>query len=99
MTKVLILSSLLFAIGLFGVVTRRNAIIILVSIEIMMNAAALNFVGFSLVHQPQQVTGQVFTILIITIAACEAAVGLALVLAIYRRFRSTNIDGINLLKY
>lgn len=99
MTKVLILSALLFSIGLFGVVTRRNAIIILVSIEIMMNAASLNFIGFSRLHEPELVTGHVFTIAVITLAACEAAVGLALVLAVYRRFHSTNVDGINLLKF
>jgi NAD(P)H-quinone oxidoreductase subunit 4L len=99
MTKVLILSALLFSIGLFGVIIRRNAIIILVSIEIMMNAAGLNFIGFSLLHQPRLVQGQVFAIVIIAIAACEAAVGLALVLAIYRRFRSTDVDGINLLRW
>lgn len=98
MTTVLVLSSLLFAIGVFGVLTRRNAVMVLVSVEIMMNAATLNLVAFSRLHEPALMTGQVFAILGIGIAACEAAVGLALILTVYWRFGSTDVDAVRSLK-
>ncbi|MCL5942302.1 MAG: NADH-quinone oxidoreductase subunit NuoK [Actinobacteria bacterium] len=98
MTAVLVLSAVLFAIGLFGVLTRRNAITLLVSVEVMMNAANLNLVAFSRLYQPELMTGQVFAILGIGVAACEAAVGLALILTIYRRYGSTDVDRVRLLR-
>lgn len=98
MTAVLVLSAVLFAIGLFGVLTRRNAITLLVSVEVMMNAANLNLVAFSRLYQPELMTGQVFAVLGIGVAACEAAVGLALILAIYRRYGSTDVDRVRLLR-
>ncbi|HZJ29522.1 MAG TPA: NADH-quinone oxidoreductase subunit NuoK [Solirubrobacterales bacterium] len=97
-TAALTLSSVLFAVGVFGVLTRRNAIALLVSVEIMMNAANINLVAFSRVHHPEAMTGQVFALLGIGIAACEAAVGLALILAVRRRFGSTDVHSIDLLK-
>lgn len=97
-TAALVLSSVLFAVGVFGVLTRRNAITLLVSVEIMMNAANINLVAFSRVHQPEAMTGQVFALLGIGIAACEAAVGLALILAVRRRFGGTDVQSIDLLK-
>lgn len=97
-TAAVTLSSVLFAIGVFGVLTRRNAISLLVSVEIMMNAAIINLVAFSRLYEPEAMTGQVFALFGIGIAACEAAVGLALVLAVYRRFGSTDVDSIDLLK-
>ncbi len=97
-TPALVLSSVLFAIGVFGVLTRRNAITLLVSVEIMMNAANINLVAFSRVHEPAAMTGQVFALLGIGIAACEAAVGLALILAVRRRFGGTDVQSIDLLK-
>lgn len=98
MTPVLVVSSVLFAIGVFGVLTRRNAVMVLVSVEIMMNAANLNLVAFSRLHQPELMTGQVFAIMGIGIAACEAAVGLALILTIYWRYGSTDVDSVRELK-
>ncbi len=98
MTPVLILSGTLFAIGVFGVLTRRNAITMLVSVEIMMNAANLNMVAFSRLYHPELMTGQVLAIFGIGIAASEAAVGLALILTIYRRYGSTDVDRADLLK-
>ncbi|MHB0978786.1 MAG: NADH-quinone oxidoreductase subunit NuoK [Thermoleophilia bacterium] len=92
------LSAVLFAIGVFGVLTRRNAISLLVSVEIVMNAAAINLVAFSRIYEPEAMTGQVFALLGIGIAACEAALGLALILAVYRRFGSTDVDTIDLLR-
>ncbi len=97
-TAALVLSSVLFAVGVFGVLTRRNAITLLVSVEIMMNAANINLVAFSRVHEPEAMTGQVFALLGIGIAACEAAVGLALILAVRRRFGGTDVQSIDLLK-
>lgn len=97
-TPVLVLSGLLLAVGTYGVLTRRNAITLLISVEVMMNAANLNLVAFSRLHQPELMTGQIFALLGIGIAACEAAVGLALILSIYRRFGTTDVDRVNFLK-
>jgi NADH-quinone oxidoreductase subunit K len=94
--SVVIVSLLLFGIGVLGVLTRRNAIIILMSIELMMNAANLNLVAFS--RQHAHLTGQVFGIFTITVAAGEVAVGLAIVLALYRRFNSIYVDDVRLMK-
>ena len=93
---VLVVSLLLFAIGIIGVLTRRNAIIILMSIELMMNAANLNLVAFS--RQLNQVGGQVFGVFTIAIAAGEVAVGLAVVLAMYRNRDSIHVDDVHLMK-
>ena len=94
--QVMVLSLLLFGIGVVGVLTRRNAIIILMSIELMMNAANLNLVAFS--RQNQHLVGQVFGVFTITVAAGEVAVGLAIVLAIYRKFNSIHVDDVRLMK-
>ncbi|HZN04458.1 MAG TPA: NADH-quinone oxidoreductase subunit NuoK [Candidatus Polarisedimenticolia bacterium] len=93
---VLTVSLLLFGVGVLGVLTRRNAIIILMSIELMMNAANLNFVAFS--RQHAHLTGQVFGVFTIAVAAGEVAVGLAIVLAVYRRFSSIHVDDVRLMK-
>ncbi len=98
MTLVLVFSGLLFAIGTYGVLTRRNAITLLISVEILMNAANLNFVAFSRLWEPELMTGQVFALVGISIAACEAAVGLALILAIFRRFGTTDVGRIDFLR-
>jgi len=93
---VLVVSLLLFAIGIVGVLTRRNAIIILMSIELIMNAANLNLVAFS--RQLNQINGQVFGVFTIAIAAGEVAVGLAVVLAMYRNRDSIHVDDVHLMK-
>lgn len=95
----LILSALLFCTGLYGVVTRRNAVAILMGIELMLNAANINLVAFNRYVAPTAVGGQVFALVIITLAACEAAVGLALVLAAYRSLETTQVDEINIMKW
>jgi NADH:ubiquinone oxidoreductase subunit K len=99
LTHYLILSALLFCIGLYGVVTRRNAVAILMGIELMLNAANVNLVAFNRYVVPTAVSGQVFALVIITLAACEAAVGLALVLAAYRSLETTQVDEINIMKW
>ena len=95
-THVLIISLLLFAIGMLGVLTRRNAIIILMSIELMMNAANLNLIAFS--RQLNNLAGQVFGVFTIAVAAGEVAVGLAVVLAMYRNRDSIFVDDVRILK-
>lgn len=91
-------SAVLFAIGVFGVISRRNVISVLMSIELMFNAANLNLVAANILLAPQGVAGQVAAVFSITIAAAEAAVGLALVLAIYRKFDTVFLEKFNLLK-
>ena len=94
----LLLSAALFSIGLYGVLTRRNAVGVLMSLELMLNAANLNLVAFnSYLHSPA-VAGQVFTLFTITIAAAEATVGLALVVSIFRARRSVRLEDADLLK-
>ncbi|HWG16443.1 MAG TPA: NADH-quinone oxidoreductase subunit NuoK [Acidobacteriaceae bacterium] len=94
-----LLSSLLFAIGLAGALTRRNAILVLIGIELMLNAANLNFIAFwRYGPRPAALTGVMFSIFSIAVAAAEAAVGLALILAAYRHVRTTNLDRMNHLK-
>ncbi len=92
----IILSVALFTLGALGVLLRRNAIIIFMSIELMLNAANLLFVAFA--RQLNDLDGQVFVFFVITVAAAEVAVGLALIVAIFRTKHSINIDDLNLLK-
>ncbi len=97
MTHFLALGAILFLIGAAGVLMRRNAIIILLSIELMLNAVNVTFVSFS--RHWADLTGQVFAIFVITVAACEAAVGLAILIALNRDRTMVNVDEINLLKW
>lgn len=95
----LLISALLFSIGLAGAVTRRNAILALVGIELMLNAANLNFIAFwRYGAHPEALTGVMFVIFSIAIAAAEAAVGLALIIAIYRHYKTSNLDEVKELK-
>lgn len=89
----------MFCIGIFGALTRRNAIGILMSIELMFNAVNINFVAFSKFITPNDFVGQIFAIFVITVAAAEATVGLAIVLLIYRNFKGINVDNINIMKW
>src|SRR6267143_2910674 len=95
----LLVSALLFSIGLAGAFTRRNAILVLIGIELMLNAGNLNFIAFwRYSEHPEALTGVVFVIFSIGIAAAEAAVGLAMIIAIYRHYRTTNVDQIDSMK-
>ena len=95
----LILASLLFAIGLGIALTRRNAIMVLIGIEMMLNAANLNFIAFwRYGAHPEVLTGVLFALFSIGVAAAEAAVGLALIIGIYRHYKTTNLDKIDTLK-
>src|ERR1700693_5676394 len=91
-----ILSALLFTIGIVGVLSRRNIFIILMSIELMLNAANINLVAFS--HYLQSITGQAFVIFIITVAAAEAAVALAIIILLSRNRGSIYVDDFNIMK-
>ena len=95
----LFLGLTLFVIGMFGVLTRRNAVGILIGIELMFNGANVNLAAFSrFVDNSGSLTGQVFAVFVITVAAAEAVVGLALILAIYRHVRSAYVEQMNVLR-
>ncbi len=95
----LILSAVLFAIGLYGALAKRNAIVILMCIEIMLNAVNIALVAFSRFITPTMLTGQVIAIFIIVVAAAEAAVGLAIIISIFRNHETIDTTKIDLLKW
>ena len=95
----LILSAVLFSIGLYGALAKRNAIIILMSIELMLNAVNIAMVAFSRYIVPLMLTGQVFAIFIMAVAAAEVAVGLAIIIAIYRHRETIDATKIDLMKW
>lgn len=96
MSHVLVFSLILFIIGVIGVLTRRNAIIVLMGIELMLNAANVNFIAFS--RALGDLAGQVFGVFIIVVAAGEVAVGLAIIIALYRNKDTINIDEVHIMK-
>jgi NADH-quinone oxidoreductase subunit K len=93
--EALFFSAILFTIGVIGVLTRRNAIIIFMCVELMLNAVNLSFIALSRVHG---VTGQAFVIFVMTVAAAEAAVGLAIIIAVFRQFKTVDLQNVNLLR-
>ena len=95
----LALAAILFSIGLYGVLTRRNIIGILMSLELMFNAANINFVTFNRYIISDGLTGQIFALFVIVVAAAEAVVGLALVLLIYRNWQGIKTDYVNVMKW
>ena len=95
----LILSAILFCIGLYGVFAKRNAVIILMCVELMLNAVNITLVAFSRYVVPTMLTGQVFAIFVIVVAAAEVAVGLAIIFAIYRGLEDIDVSKIDLLKW
>lgn len=94
---VLFFSALLFSTGVYGVLARRNAVLVLMSIELMLNAVNVNLVAFS--ARLQDVTGQVFALFVIAVAAAEVGIGLAIVILIYRNRETINLNEVNLLKW
>jgi len=96
-THYMVLSAALFTLGVIGVLTRRNIIIVFMSIELMLNAANINLIAFS--QQMQNAIGQVFAVFVIVVAAAEAAVGLGIILAFYRNKETVNIDEMSLLRW
>ncbi len=95
----LVLSAVLFGIGLFGALSRRHAISILMALELMFNAVNLSFIALSRYLPQSQMQGHVFAVFVIAVAAAEAAIGLAIVLGLYRNFKTVNVDEINLMKW
>ena len=94
-TEALVVSAILFAIGVVGVLTRRNAIILFMCAELMLNAVNLSFVAFAKLHN---VTGHVFVVMVMTIAAAEAALGLAIIISIFRHFGTVDLSKIRSLR-
>ena len=99
LTHYMVFASLLFCMGLFAVMVRRHAVAVLLGVELMLNAANINFVAFSRSVSPGELTGQIFAIFVMAIAAGEAAVGLAIVIALYRRRSNITVDEVNVLKW
>ena len=95
----LILSAVLFSIGLYGALSRRSAVVILMCIEIMLNAVNIALVAFSRFVVPMFLTGQIFAIFVIVVAAAEAAVGIAIIITIYRNRQSVDVDKFDLMKW
>lgn len=95
----LVLSAALFSLGVYGLITRNNAIRVLMSIEVILNAVNINFVAFARYIDPVLVKGQVFSLFVMAIAAAEAAIGLALLLLIYRNRVNIQMDSFNVLKW
>ncbi|HUN65748.1 MAG TPA: NADH-quinone oxidoreductase subunit NuoK [Bacteroidota bacterium] len=93
----LIVSALLFSLGLYGVITRRNAVLVLMGIELILNSANINFIAFAR-YGGLQMDGQAIAVFVIVLAAAEAAIALAIVLNIYHRFHTVNVDDISKLK-
>jgi len=94
----LVLALVIFCIGLFGALTKRNTVIVLISIELMLNAVNLNLVAFSKYGVNPSITGQIFSLFTITVAAAEVAVGLAILIALHRNRRTVNIDEMDIMK-
>lgn len=95
----LILATVLFAIGLYGTLSRKNAVGILMGIELMLNAVNINLIAFWRFITPHLLTGQIFAVFVITVAASEVAIGLALILAIYRQKKTIDVEKFDLLKW
>ncbi len=93
----LFFGAVLFSCGVYGVLARRNAVLVLMSIELMLNAVNVNLVAFS--AYLRQITGQIFALFVITVAAAEIGIGLAIVILIYRNRETINVDEVNLLKW
>src|ERR671919_2087408 len=95
----LVFAAFLFAAGVYGVLARRNAVLALMSIELMLNAVNINLIAFNAHLADQLLAGQVFALFVIAVAAAEVGIGLAIVLLIYRNRETINIDEVNLLKW
>ena len=98
LNQFLLLGAILFCLGVYGVLARRNAVLVLMSIELMLNAVNINLVAFDAWLRDELLAGQVFTLFVITIAAAEVGVGLAIVLLIYRNRRSVDLDDVSEMK-
>lgn len=99
MENYLVLSGIVFSLGVYGVLARRNAVTVLMSVELMLNAVALNFVAFAAYLDPDRVTGAIFAIFVITVAAAEVGLALAIVIRLFRNRATSNVDEAAILKW
>lgn len=99
LNQFLILGAAMFALGIYGLLVRRNIVLILLSVELMLNAVNINLVAFESVIRSSDAIGQVFAIFVITIAAAEVGIGLAIVLMIFRNRKSSNVDDLSLMRW
>lgn len=99
LNQFLILAAALFAFGVYGLLVRRNIVLILLSVELMLNAVNINLVAFESVLATSQAVGQVFAIFVITVAAAEVGIGLAIVLLIFRNRKSADVDELSLMRW
>ncbi|HSR45786.1 MAG TPA: NADH-quinone oxidoreductase subunit NuoK [Acidimicrobiia bacterium] len=99
LAPILVLAALLFSLGVYGLLARRNAVLVLLAIELMLNAVNINLVAFEALLQDSLAIGQVFTIFVITVAAAEVGIGLAIVLLIFRNRATANVDDFSLMKW
>ena|SRR5680860_375000 len=95
----LVVAALLFSMGVYGILVRRNAVMVLLAVELMLNAANINLIAFEAYLRTVDVIGQVFSLFVITVAAAEVGIGLAIVLMIFRNRQSANVDDYNLMKF
>lgn len=95
----LVLSSILFSLGMYGVLARRNAVLILMSVELMLQAVVINFISFAVYLHPEAFTGIIFAIFVIVIAAAEVGLALAIVLRLFRNRQISNVDEADLMKW
>lgn len=95
----LVLSTILFAIGMYGVLSRRNAVLILMSVELMLQAVSINFVAFAAYLDPEKATGIIFAIFVIVVAAAEVGLALAMILRFYRNRQTANVDEADMMKW
>jgi NADH:ubiquinone oxidoreductase subunit K len=95
----LVVAAALFALGVYGLIVRRNAVMVLLAVELMLNAVNINLVAFEAVIRSSQAVGQVFAIFVITVAAAEVGIGLAIILMIFRNRQSANVDDFSLMKF
>lgn len=98
-SQFLVIAAALFAMGVYGLLVRRNIVLILLSVELMLNAVNINLIAFESVIRSAEATGQIFSIFIITVAAAEVGIGLAIVLMIFRNRKSANVDDLNLMRW
>jgi NADH:ubiquinone oxidoreductase subunit K len=96
---VLVLAAILFSTGVYGVLARRNAVLILMSVELMLNAVSINMIAFAVYLNPDRFTGLIFVVFIIAVAAAEAGLALAIILRLFRVRRTANVDEADLLKW
>jgi NADH:ubiquinone oxidoreductase subunit K len=99
LNQFLILAAALFALGIYGLLVRRNLVLILLSVELMLNAVNINLIAFESVLRSELAVGQVFAIFVITVAAAEVGIGLAIVIMIFRNRRSANVDDLSLMRW